>query len=555
MKYVIYARKSSEGEDRQAKSIEDQINTMKELAVKNHIEILDIYRESKSAKEPGRPVFNNMIDKINKGKADGILCWKLDRLARNPVDAGTIQWLLQKSILKRIKAYDREYNPEDNVVMACLEFGMANQYIRDLSANVRRGLTEKVRRGEYPGSVPVGYLRDLKTRTIIIDPNKWHYIEKAFRLYSTGLYSLENLAIKLNSEGFRSRQEKPVCISVMGRILSNPLYYGWFRWNGELCKGTHEHIVSKDIFDKVRSIMFPKKHLMRDDKIKDFVFRGFMTCGECGLKITAETQKGFIYYHCTKSKGADKCSQRYLREEDLISELDKFISCLKIDEEIIKLIIGVTREKRTEDLNNQTAIANKNQELMQKNRQSQNLLVDKFLDGAIPEDIYNRKLAELRNAEARLEENVMSTKENYRNVFGQIEAIAKFVLLAKELFNEGTPDIKKEIISIISSNIVIKDKKIMKVALNEPFKWLLEDIENIKTPNGEIMTFEHSDFALNKMQTAPKQSEVLTVSGCWESDPVFTNPNRAYCRYTTSRFCLLNNCLIYLLKLPCHSQF
>ncbi len=146
-KYFIYCRKSSEDSGRQILSIDSQLGVMKEIALKENLEIVHIFTESKSAKAPGREQFNEMTERIENGEASGILCWKLDRLARNPVDEGKIKWLLQKGVISIIKTPERAYNPSDNVLIASVEFGMANQYLRDLSTNVKRGLKTKLGSG------------------------------------------------------------------------------------------------------------------------------------------------------------------------------------------------------------------------------------------------------------------------------------------------------------------------------------------------------------------------------------------------------------------------
>ena len=160
MKFFIYCRKSSEDSNRQVQSIEDQKKVMLDLAELKGFEVVHIFEESMSAKKPGRPKFNEMIERIHNGEAQGIITWKLDRLARNPIDGGSINWLLQENVIKKIITNDREYNPGDNVLMMSVEFGMATQYIQDLSKNVRRGIRSKIEKGWLPNMAPIGYLND-----------------------------------------------------------------------------------------------------------------------------------------------------------------------------------------------------------------------------------------------------------------------------------------------------------------------------------------------------------------------------------------------------------
>lgn len=147
-RFVLYARKSTESEDRQVQSIEDQIAYWNSRLSGDHdSEIVCVYREEKSAKLPdSRPQFRLMVKALEKGGIDGILCWKLDRLTRNPVDTGTLQYMLQRGKIATIVTSDREYRPVDAGLLFSVETGMANQYILDLSKNVRRGLQGKVDR-------------------------------------------------------------------------------------------------------------------------------------------------------------------------------------------------------------------------------------------------------------------------------------------------------------------------------------------------------------------------------------------------------------------------
>src|SRR3989338_5727051 len=165
--YFLYARKSTDVEDKQVRSIDDQLAVLRALAKEQGLTIIAEFVEKQSAKIPGRPIFNDMLVRVEKGEAQGIICWKLDRLARNPVDGGQISWMLQRGIIQHIQTHDRSYRPNDNVLMMSVEFGMANQFIIDLSSNTKRGLHEKAKRGEYPGHAPIGYINDSRTKLVV----------------------------------------------------------------------------------------------------------------------------------------------------------------------------------------------------------------------------------------------------------------------------------------------------------------------------------------------------------------------------------------------------
>lgn len=503
-RFVIYARKSTESEDRQALSIQSQIFEMKEVAKRENLRVVEILQESKSAKQPGRPIFNQMIENFKSGKYDGVLCWKIDRLARNSMDAGIVQWLLEKETIQQIKTFNRDYNPEDNVVMASIEFSMANQYIRDLSRNVKRGQAEKIRRGEYPAVPPLGYLIDFKSKKIYIDEERWQFIKDAFRLYATREYSLPKLSRELHKSGFRTRNGRKVYSGTLYNILNNPIYYGWFRWNDQIYKGIHAPIISKALFDEVQQAFQIKRHRV-ERNIHNFLFRGHLVCGECGLTVTAEIRnkkkynKQYTYYRCTKSKGTDKCSQKYIREEDLEIEIDKQLAKIKIDEDTLELMVEAAKHQSKSEWNNVRDIEKKNKMLLDNNKTRQDSLIEKFIDNIIPKEIYNQKLAELKNEEVNLEENLKASKDSFCNVFEKIEQASIFIRKAKDLFAKGTREVKKEILSIISSDILIKDQKILEFRLAEPFNWLLETVEEQIPPKGHLRT---RDFALLETRKA-----------------------------------------------------
>lgn len=138
-KCFLYSRKSAEAEDKQVQSVDDQINYWKRRAELEDYEIVKIFQEEKSAKSPDvRVEFYRMLDAMKKSGVKVILAWKLDRLTRNPVDSGTLQYSLQTGVIDKIITSDRIYKTVDSGLMFSVETGMATQFLLDLSNNVKR---------------------------------------------------------------------------------------------------------------------------------------------------------------------------------------------------------------------------------------------------------------------------------------------------------------------------------------------------------------------------------------------------------------------------------
>ena len=195
MRYIIYARKSTEDEDHQVLSIESQLAELREFAAKEKLEIAASLCEAKTAKEPGRTKFAEMLSFLEKGKADGILSWHPDRLARNAVDGGKIIHLIDKGVIKSLKFPTFWFEPTpQGLFMLQIAFGQSKYYVDALRENVTRGMRQKVRNGVWPSKAPLGYLNNPKTRGIDADKEKAPKVKKVFELYATGNYNLRELA-------------------------------------------------------------------------------------------------------------------------------------------------------------------------------------------------------------------------------------------------------------------------------------------------------------------------------------------------------------------------
>jgi len=338
-KYFIYCRKSSEDEDRQIRSIDAQLSELNIIAEQNGMTIVEIFTESKSAKEAGRERFNEMLRRIERGDANAILSWKLDRLARNFDDGGKIIGMLQRGVIQEIRTFEKSYLPSDNVLTIAVELGMANQYVRDLSVYIQNGIREKIRRGIFCGKAPLGYYNEPRLRTIEPHPQHFKKMKRILEHFAGGQCSLTAIRNKMANVGLLgTRSRKPLPLSSIDNLLRNPFYYGVFVHKGELHQGTHVPMITKKTFDEIQQALVAvgRPRHNRDDK--GFTFLHFATCDCCGYSITAErhTKKSgrrYHYYRCTR-KSKQRCEERtFIPEEKFAQEVKRNVELVALPDE------------------------------------------------------------------------------------------------------------------------------------------------------------------------------------------------------------------------------
>lgn len=483
IKYFIYCRKSSEDDGRQILSLESQEKEMRRLAEQLNLGNPKLFRESQSAKAPGRKTFNDMIARIERGEAQGLLCWKLDRLARNFIDGGRIIDMLQRGTIREIQTYERKYLPTDNVLMMAVELGTANQFIKDLSSNTKRGLRMKIEMGQPPTYAPTGYLNDLITHNWVPDPVRAPFVIQAFEMYDSGQYSVRQLTERLHRAGFTTRNNKPVAKSVVGTMLRRHAYYGHFISKGELKRGAYKALVSKEQWDRVQDRL-EGRITYKDRKNKlVFKYRGFLFCGECGCSITAERKKGHVYYRCTKSKGF--CSQAYLREEELETQLLDIFERVQLNKGDVGSIHGQLLAFYEEDqrLQGQTLknLRTKLTLLEEEKKKIYRKLV--LSDGDIDREIVLELKQDVESKIKAIQDQVDQLADNSYSWLEQSSNLLQLATQAKELFQKATFEQKRELLDFVSSNRILRDKKLA-YTLNKPFA-VAAEIKAGKAVGGE----------------------------------------------------------------------
>src|SRR3989344_5570527 len=395
MKYILYARKSSESEERQALSIEAQIAELREFAAKERLEIVASFEEAKTAKEPGRTVFGEMLDTLTRGEAEGILVWHPDRLARNSVDGGRIIHMLDTGKLKDLKFPTMTFeNTPQGKFMLAIAFSQSKYYVDNLSENVKRGIRQKLRRGEWPTLAPFGYVNNSKIRNIEPDPIKSKVIQLAFKEFAEGKHTLGSLGLRFKEFGIESGNRTPLARATIQRMLSNVAYIGLIKHNSEIYEAKYQPILSRQLFEAVQKKL-KERSRPRKSKIRhDFPFLELLRCHNCGGMITAQWAKGkYRYYRCSKKHG--KCSQPYISENMLAEQLKSHLQTVAIcDDGREKMLNQVDKWEKADNQSSHSFAQDFENEL-KITQQKLNKLVSAYLDGDIDKQIYLTKKEEL----------------------------------------------------------------------------------------------------------------------------------------------------------------
>ena len=475
MNTVIYARVSSKEQEQEGFSIPAQLKLLKDYARKNDLNIVKEFVDVETAKQAGRTNFNEMVSFLGNGSGiRTVLCEKTDRLYRNFRDYVTIDDLdLEIHLVKESEVISRDSKSHQKFIHG-IKVLMAKNYIDNLSEETKKGMLQKAEQGLFPSFAPLGYLNNSETKRIKPDEGRSPIVQKIFRLYATGSYSLSKIVKMAYEEGLRSKNGKKVGKSAIEAILKNPIYYGDFRWDGRLYKGTHGPIITKDLFDAVQEAF--SSHNRPKQTKHDFAFTGLITCAKCGCAITAEVKKGkYIYYHCTQFKG--KCGNGYIREEALAEKFAEIVKSVQIDEEILEwvreaLLVSHKDEKEYHD----KQIANLQTQYSRLQKRIDKIYVDK-LDGVINEEFYQEKAEDWREEQRQ----TLDTIERHQNAqsyyFSQGIHILELAQKAYSLYLRQKPTEQRKLLNFLLSNCTL-DGVSLYPTYNKPFDLLAKYNQN-----------------------------------------------------------------------------
>jgi site-specific DNA recombinase len=349
VKYCLYARKSSEDEERQALSIDSQILEMNKIAERDSLEIACLKKESHSAKASGaRVVFNEIIADIKSKKYNALLTWNTDRLSRNAGDLGQIVDLMDNGYLVEIRTFTQVFTNRPNDKFLLMILGSQAKLENDNRAiNVQRGMRARVEMGLWPCTAPTGYLNsNLRDRLCekVLDPERAPIVREMFEKVGYEGWTNRQVFFWLKSINFQTNRKKLFNLGSIHAVLKRHFYYGVFEYprkSGNWYKGTHEPIITEKLFLQVQKVMKLHLHnrLYKRRSGEPFSFVRFMKCGLCGSGITAEEKfkrrksgelHRYIYYRCTQGKDHN-CKGNSVNEETLIDQFYNLLDVVDID--------------------------------------------------------------------------------------------------------------------------------------------------------------------------------------------------------------------------------
>lgn len=505
-KAVAYARVSSKEQEKEGYSIPAQLKLISEYSASKGIQVVKDFVDIETAKHSGRGSFSEMVQFLKFHKnVRSVLVEKTDRLYRNLRDWVILDELsVQIHFVKENVVFSKDSKSMEKFIHG-IKVLMAKNYIDNLSEETKKGQIQKAESGIWPSRAPLGY-RNVEgahgKKIIEPDPAYAQSVRFIFEQYSTGQYSLKQLAAKVQAQGLRLKGRNHIYAVTIQKILKNAIYRGDFIWKGKLYAGSHEPIVDRELWHRAQEIMAERHSVNHHPQKYNFAYSGLVSCGHCGCAFTAEKKKGrYIYYHCTGNKG--RCSESYVREEVLSSEFSRSIAELRMDEKKHAWIVQALRESQHDEKEYHEKVLKKLRADYDRIRDRLNAMYVDKLDGIVDAEFFQQKATEWKLEQEKIREQINRHEKAEHTYLREGIKLLELTQRAQALFDEQPAEERARLLKYVCSNSAWKNGGLT-VHFRKPF---------------DIIALMHREITAEVLTQPPILKESMHGGGVRESNP------------------------------------
>jgi len=517
---VLFCRVSSKDQEETGYSLPAQEKFLRDYADRSYFSVAKVFAVSESASgRVNRRIFNEMIKYIKKKRISILIVETTDRLTRNFADVPAIDsWILGKGDhqihLAKEGCILEKNSRSHEWFMWRVKVATAEYYIRLLSENVKKGQKEKLSQGWLPAMPPLGYkvVGESGHKIHVIDEEKSQLVKRMFELYGKGTYSLKAIGKLMYNEGLHSRAGKRLSISFIHRLLTDPFFIGKIKWNNNIYEGSHEPLISSDLFDRVQNILsgrtapYYNKHNM--------LFRGTFRCFKCGRSISWERHNKQVYGHCHFTPCPQK---KWYKEEETERQVLSVFSGLQIkNEKLIEWVRKALKGSHQDEMAYRKSSLSELQQEHSKLQRRLDKLYDDRLDEVVDKETYERRFRQYTNEKEKTEDRMKRYSQTNTGYFELGMNLYEISQNALHIYQKADIDRKRELISLVFTKLMIDDGKIV-YEFSKPFEALASavkatnDSKVAELAGSRILTFEASKNGYIK----PKNGDICSFHSTW----------------------------------------
>jgi len=461
---VIYVRVSRE-EQALGHSLEAQERECREYLIKTkpHWEMVDIFKDEHSGKTDKRPGFQKMMELIESGQADTVVCHHLDRFSRNLHDIlSYFKQLEAKGTILAFSKEDFDFSTPDGMLHFHILAVFADWYLKNLARETKKGKFSRIVSGKANNQLPFGYVQDTAGNAVIVE-DEAKAVLGAFERYASGSFTDRQVADWINSQGFSSRKAREWHKDNVRTILNNDFYYGLVRYHDDLYQGNHLPIITKDLFDQTQEVR--RQHASRPrsnaPSLRVYLINTLAHCSACGRTLRAQGGREDYRYYREPSllRGFSDCPHQGMSIHAAIADeqIGRIMQAFRLPEgwqETIKKISSGDDERQ--------------KILADRKRMEERLrrVAEMYEDGVLTRVEYEKRRMVVTK---EMDTLILPDSDNLIGHGTQVETF-------RQIWPIATPEEQREICRLMLESVIIdlQEKRIVRITPNKEFLWFFK---------------------------------------------------------------------------------